>query len=260
MFRRNILKTKISCYIRTKNEEDRIGETVRAALFVADEVVVIDSCSNDNTVIEAERAGAIVFSKEWSGLGFQKRYGEEACQNNWVLDLDADEVISSNLANNINKIFSSRLSNENVFEIQLKTVDPSGKVWSHQSSGWRKKIYNKTCHRMPKSLEWDQLQNVKSNISRIDGTLLHYSFRNLEDLVTKFNSSSSRRATLSNLKPKYILLLRMILGLPFYFLKFYLLRRNFIAGFYGFSTALVSAISRWLTDVKMYERYIDIKK
>lgn len=250
------MKKKISCYIRTKNEEDRIARTVRSAFKIADEVIVVDSKSSDSTVMEAEKAGARVLIQDWAGLGHQKRIGEDACNNDWVLDLDADEVVTEQLAQSIKNVFKGEVDSNCVFEIQLKTVDPSGRVWAHERSGWRKKIYNRTVYRMPASLEWDQLQNVLGCVRRIKGDLLHYSFRNLEGLVAKFNSSSSRRAFLGTLKSKKTLLLRITFGLPFYFIKYYFLRKMFLGGFYGFSAAIVSSFSRWLTDVKMYERYM----
>ena len=252
-------KEKISCYIRTKNEEDRIARTIKAAFMVADEVVVIDSKSVDNTVLEAEKAGGRVLSQEWAGLGYQKRIAEEACVYDWLLDLDADEVITEELAQSIKFFFKEHVDPRHVFEIQLKTVDPSGRIWSHERSGWSRNIYNRTVFRMPASSEWDQLQDAIVHTQNLKGDLLHYSFRNLEGLVGKFNSSSSRRASLGNLKSKKILIVRIFFGLPFYFFKYYFLRKMFLAGFYGFSAAIISSLSRWLSDVKMYERHL-IKK
>ena len=70
-----------------------IGDVVRAARAVAAEVIVVDSGSTDDTIAQAEAAGARVLRQEWLGNGKQKRIGEDACRHDWVLDLDADEII-----------------------------------------------------------------------------------------------------------------------------------------------------------------------
>lgn len=66
-----------------------IADVVRAALQVADEVVVVDSGSADDTAALAQAAGARVIRCEWRGNGRQKRIAEDACRHDWLLDLDA---------------------------------------------------------------------------------------------------------------------------------------------------------------------------
>ena len=119
----------ISCYIRTLNEVARIGATVRAALHVAREVVVIDSGSNDGTVAVAEAEGARVIDQTWLGGGFQKRVGEDTCRHDWLLDLDADELLSEELGREIRDIFAEGEPDADVYRLALVTVDPAGRVW-----------------------------------------------------------------------------------------------------------------------------------
>src|SRR5262245_37477804 len=97
----------VSCYIRTFNEERKIGEVVAAVRAVVDEVIVVDSGSTDATVAIAQAAGAWVIHQEWLGNGRQKRFAEEQCRNDFLLDLDADEVVSLALAEEIRALFGA---------------------------------------------------------------------------------------------------------------------------------------------------------
>jgi len=86
----------ISGCIITYNEADRIGECV-AALNICDEVLVVDSYSRDGTQDRARAAGARVVEQQWLGHVAQKEFAIRAARNEWVLCLDADERLSSEL-------------------------------------------------------------------------------------------------------------------------------------------------------------------
>ena len=88
---------KISAYIVTLNEEKRLEKTLQALKEVADEIFVIDSGSTDNTQKIAEDNGAKFLFHEWKNISAQKHYGQELCHNDWVMSLDADEVLSPEL-------------------------------------------------------------------------------------------------------------------------------------------------------------------
>ncbi|MCP5145360.1 MAG: glycosyltransferase family 2 protein [Gammaproteobacteria bacterium] len=91
----------ISVFVIALNEADRIGRTLASVADWADEVIVIDSGSTDGTCDIARAAGARVISHDWPGYGQQKIFGEQQCRNRWLLNLDADEVVSPALADSI---------------------------------------------------------------------------------------------------------------------------------------------------------------
>src|SRR5437762_10191690 len=115
----------VSCYIRTLNEERLLGQVVAAAREVVDEVVIVDSGSKDATVAIAQAAGARVIHQEWLGNGRQKRFAEDQCRNDFVLDLDADEVVSPALAAEIRALFAAGPPPLPIYELRLVTVPPS---------------------------------------------------------------------------------------------------------------------------------------
>ena len=94
----------ISCYIRTLNEERMIGDVVTSAKKICSEVVIIDSLSIDKTKSISLSLGARVFEQPWLGNGFQKRVGEDQVKNDWVLDIDADEIVTNEMADEIESV------------------------------------------------------------------------------------------------------------------------------------------------------------
>ena len=70
-------KIPLSVFIITKNEADRIATSIKSVINIAEEIIVIDSGSTDNTCKIAEELGAKVFFNQWSGFGEQKVFGEK---------------------------------------------------------------------------------------------------------------------------------------------------------------------------------------
>lgn len=245
----------VSCYIRTCNEARTITRVVEAALQVVSEVIVIDSGSTDETVTLARAAGARVVTQSWLGNGMQKRAAEEYCQHDWLLDLDADEVVSLELADELRQLFASGLTAETVYQLPLTTVDPGGRIWHDCGVYLRAKLYNKTVIRMPAHLAWDQLQLTDEiAVVNLKSPLLHYAFFDVSHLIRKQDSAMTRRITGMGRKSRFSLLLRIYFALPFYFLKYFLLRSHWKVGAYGMAFSLICAFSRWGRDMKLYER------
>lgn len=250
----------ISCYIRTKNEASRIEATVCAAMKLCDEVIVIDSESTDDTREIANTAGAKVILQPWLGEGFQKRIAEDAAKNDWVLDVDADEVISEELAKAITELFKLGADPCVIYAIKVATVDPTGCLWKYGAADYRDKLYHKKHFRCPASEVWSNLEVPKgAKIIKLGGHLEHYSFPNISFLMSKLNRASTMRAEEKKLKPYPIIVLRILFLFPFYLARNLFRRGMWRYGIYSWAVASVVAFSRWLTDVKMLERHLNIK-
>lgn len=249
----------LSCYIRTLNEAKRIGPVVKKALALGAEVIVVDSCSTDGTQDIARAAGAKVIEKKWEGNGFQKRHGEDAATYGWVLDLDADEIITPQLQDEIRALFANGEPEPGIFSIRLVTVPPvpKGAVWKRSCVDRYDKLYHKSIVRAPAHAAYDHFkipENIKPRKLKHD--LLHYSFRDIEQQMAKMNRVSTVRANETKLKPKGMLAFRILFAFPIYFSKKYLKQGLWRQGIYGFSCAVVIASNRWLKDVKMYELHL----
>jgi len=247
----------ISCYIRTKNEERMIGEVIRAAQQVVSEVVLIDSGSTDKTIEIAEGLGARVVRSPWLGGGKQKRIGEDACVHDWLLDLDADEVVTPELAEEIRAVFAKGEPPAPIYEMMMATSPPVGEVWLTYNLVDRRKLYDRRVVRQPDHPNWDQFKTPPGvRVERLSAPLLHYSFRDLAQLEDKFNRNSTGRARDTKLKPFWLAALRMLLARPIYFLNHYLRRGLWRAGCYGVAVASIAAHGRWLKDAKMVEIHL----
>lgn len=232
-----------------------IGDVVRAALLIADEVIVVDSGSTDDTVALAEKAGARVVRQEWLGNGRQKRVGEDACRHDWLLDLDADEIVTPALAAEIRALFASGEPSAPIWRTPLAMAPAVGAPWLEFGLSERHKLYDRRVVRAPDHAAWDQFElppGVK--VGKLKSPIVHHAFTGAEHLMEKLNRNSSVRARELPLKPAPVLALRIVFGLPLYFAKRYVLDGFFRGGVQGVSFALMSGFGRWLRDVKMYER------
>ena len=248
-------KPPLSAYIRTKNEARMIGDVVRAALAVADEVVVVDSGSTDETVALAKAAGARVIAHEWLGNGKQKRIAEDACRHDWLLDLDADEIVSAELAREIKALFKAGAPSCKAYRTPVALAPPVGAPWRGFGGVIRHKLYDRRAVRAPDHAAWDQF-DIPAGMAtgRLKAAIIHHAFTGADHLMEKLNRNSSVRAREVALKPMPLLVLRIFFGLPVYVFKRYILDGLFRGGVYGFAFSMMSGYGRWMRDVKMFER------
>src|SRR3954471_17512650 len=87
------MEKKISVVIVCKNEEHIIGKTLQSVQPIAGEVLVYDTGSTDKTIAIAEHAGARVICGPWQGYGKTKQIAISLAQNEWILNIDSDEVL-----------------------------------------------------------------------------------------------------------------------------------------------------------------------
>lgn len=245
----------LSAYIRTLNEARMIADVVRAALQIADEVVVVDSGSTDGTQELARNEGARVIDQAWLGNGHQKRAAEDACKHDWLLDLDADEIVSEALAAEIRGLFAGGEPSFKIYRTMLALVPPVGAPWRDFGLQSRHKLYDRRAVRAPAHMAWDQFEIPAGvAVGRLKEPILHHAFTGAAQFMGKLNRNSTVRAEALPLKPKPYLVLRILFGMPFYIAKKYILQQYFRGGVYGFALAIMSGYGRWLRDVKMWER------
>ena len=249
-------KTKISVFIITKNEADRIANVIIAAQKVADEILVIDSGSSDATIEIAKSLGAKTFYNKWQGYGQQKVFGENLCQNKWILNIDADEEISTNLAKEIGDIFANNKQDQFV-GYKIKIVNKFFKEKKPKKLAYyynQLRLYNKDCCGFKDSSIHDSViikNGDLTQIKQLKNIIAHQSFRSFEHWIAKINSYSSMQAQDSMAKGKKVSILKILLTPSFAFFKAYFIRRYFIYGFDGIIYSYIFSFGRMMRLVKI---------
>lgn len=253
----------ISVFIITKNEADRIAQVINAAKKIANEILVIDSGSSDETCKIAAGAGAKVLFNKWQGYGQQKKFGESKCINKWILNIDADEEISPELEAEIKEIFSQRIS-KNVAGFRVKIVnkfrfETQPQKWAYYYNQLR--LYNKDLAGFKNSSVHDsvEVRSAKCEILQLKNIIFHQSFRSYSHWIEKLNSYSQMQAQDSFVKGKNPSLLKVFFTPLFTFFKAYFVRRYFIYGFNGIIYSSLFAFSRFAKAIKTRELFREKK-
>jgi glycosyltransferase involved in cell wall biosynthesis len=244
----------ISCFIIARDEADRIARTIASVSEWVDEVVVIDSGSKDQTVAIAEAAGARVIYNAWPGFGQQKRFGEDQCRNDWLLNLDADEVVTPLLRIAIGNLFQDGTPPLPIYGTPVRIVYPgwtAPRLWA--SDHYCLRLYDRRKARFKDSTLHDSVDPEGQDYGALPGGLDHYSVRSLDDLIRKCDERATYNAT--HAKPKSALELnaRLITELPWNFFKYYVVRTHVTGGMTGFQFAAITAFYRWVRIVRMKE-------
>lgn len=244
---------RLSVFIITRDEGDRIERCIRSIKDIADEVVVVDSGSTDDTVAKAEALGAKVFFRAWDGFGPQKRFAEEKLTHDWVLNLDADEEATEALRKEIVALLSTEPPLA-AYRLRLVTVYPGRdrpRLWADDHNAVR--LYDKRKIRYRDSLVHDRPETGDHAVGQLKAPALHFSARSLAHMRAKYESYTDLQA-LEIKKPRWQLVARLPFEYPFSFFRSYVTRRNFTGGFDGLKVAHIFAAMRTRRLVKMLRR------
>ncbi|AGH80465.1 glycosyl transferase family protein [Psychromonas sp. CNPT3] len=233
------MPNKISAIIITKNEQDNLPSCLDSLHWV-DEIIIVDSGSQDKTQEIALSYNAKFYSHpDWQGFGKQKQLAQHYASNKWIIAIDADEVVSSELQASIQHAITDAPHNT-IFKIIRKTW-VFGRFLEH--SGWVNKIvrvYPKNIANYNDALVHEKVVSNKNvDVKILDGDLLHYSYGNITDYLVKSASYSKAWADSKQQEGKKGSLCQAISHALSCFFKMYLLRRGFLDGKQGFIIAIL---------------------
>jgi glycosyltransferase involved in cell wall biosynthesis len=229
---------RLSVVIITYNEEENISRCIESVKKVADEIIVLDSFSTDQTVSLARDLGAIVHQEKFRGYIGQKNLALQLASNDYILSLDADEALDTKLADSILR------AKENFFSRAYRMnrcTNYCGKFIRHGLWYPDRKIrlFDRRCARWGGMNPHDKIELTHDYpVTHLEGDLLHYSFPAQEDLVWQNNRLSTIAAASLYAAGRRSSLFKMLVRPAWAFLNGYFFRLGFLDGADGFAIAI----------------------
>ena len=237
---------KISAIIITYNEEDNIETCISSLKEISDEILVIDSKSKDRTRYLAQKLGATVVETEWRGYSDTKNFGNSIAKNDWILSIDADEVVSKELATNIQQL---KFSVGHVYALDRLT-NFCGKWIRHSGwyPEWKVRLFNKKTSQWEGEFVHESLHHsTVVQVKKLEGKLLHYSYKTLDDHLERIERYASLSAYEMQSKGKKSSFLKLWISPAFRFFKTYFIKLGFLDGKAGW---IISKRNAWLVHLK----------
>ncbi len=246
-------KVLLSVAIIAKNEEDRLPKTLEAIRDIADEIIVIvDSSTTDNTSKVAKNFGAKVYIENWKGYGKQKQSTLEKTKGEWILFLDADEVLTEKLKKEILEVLKKPSADG--YYLKRKTIylgKPLKFIWNND---WVLRLVKRSSN--PRWIgnihEKLVINGITKKIQK--GYILHYTYRNLKEHFEKSLKYAYLSAEDYAKKGKRASMFKIFFS-PFWaFFKIYFLKLGILEGFRGFLIAISYAFNAFMKYVFLWEK------
>jgi glycosyltransferase involved in cell wall biosynthesis len=247
---------KLSAVIITFNEEANIESCLKSLLEIADEIIVVDSFSEDKTQDICLKLGVRFYQKEWRGFSNAKNYGNSLANADYIISLDADEVVSDklkqsilNVKNELQGAYSfNRLTNYVGKWVRHCGWYPDAKVriFPKNKAKWKGNYVHEI-------LELDE--NVPS--TQLKGDLLHYSYHSVAQHYMRIEKYSNLHAQQMFDDGKQSSPLKLLFAPAFKFFKDYVLKLGFLDGKTGFVICRISAKAVYLKYKKLRKLHIN---
>ena len=231
---------KISATIITFNEERNIARAIES-LRCCDEILVLDSGSNDRTVEIASKLGARVVEASWHGYAAQKNIVAELAAYDWILALDADESLSEALEAELWQIKKTGPEFDGYTAPRLAQY--LGRWILH--SGWypdrKVRFFDRRRARWAGSTVHESVE-VDGRVGHLKSNLLHFTCSSLSEHLRSLDNYTTLAAQEMAARGKRVSLIRLLLDPPWTFLRTYLLRLGFLDGMEGLAIAYMAAV------------------
>lgn len=241
---------KLSVIIIVKNESLHIARCLESVAW-ADEIIVLDSGSTDNTIEICEQYTKSVYSTDWQGFGVQKQRALDKATGDWVLSIDADEQVTAALKLEVQQAIKK--SQYDGFDIP-RLSSYCGRIIKH--AGWWPdyvlRLFKRESGRFSTDLVHERVI-VEGEIQKLKSPLLHEAFVNSEEVLAKVNNYSSLGAKKLYESGKSSSLKKAIFKGIWMFIRTYFLKAAFLDGKQGLMLAISSAEVTYYKYVKLME-------
>ena len=245
-------RAPLSAVLITRNAAHQLADCLESVAF-CDEIIVVDSSSDDGTAEIAAQHGARVIQSEWRGFGPQKQFAVEQASHDGVLCIDADERVSERLRESI--------------RTALGTVSPAplftawrfarcnkfmGRYLKHGEGypDWSLRLFDRRAARWSDDAVHEKVI-AGGEIGTLDGDLLHESAESLETYLAKQNRYTTLAAQEALAEGRRANVAQLLFSPALRFIKFYLLRRGFLDGLPGLVHILIGCQNSFFKYAKM---------
>lgn len=190
------MRPGLSVIVCTLNEAARIERMIQHVGF-ADEILVLDCGSTDGTVERARELGARVEHQDWLGFSRQKNRAAELATHDWVLSLDADEIVDDELGAAIVSALSGNPDPHDAFLVDrrgdfLGAVLPNPQRKANRAANVR--LYHRAHSRWDEDMEIHEMVRVSGTVRPLPGKLLHWNDLTIDQFVSMFNRYATTEA------------------------------------------------------------------
>ncbi len=244
---------KLSVVIITFNEEQNILKCLNSVRDIADEVVVIDSGSTDNTIHICEEQGCSVFYRAFDLHANQKQYAVNHAKYDWIFSIDADETISDELKSEIKSLFrEDKFPETDVHPVNSGYIIPirlyylghrmkmSGRTKTIRLFDRRKGVFIQ--------VPVHEYVKVEDSLESLKGEIIHYSYHDIAHHIQKINTYTSYAAEGNRKANKSFSKFWVFFKFPVTFFIHYFIRGGILDGYPGFMWAFFAA---FYTSVKI---------
>ncbi len=244
----------LSAVVITHNEEQNIARCIKSVAW-AEEVLVVDSGSTDKTRETASGLGARVVEHPWKGYGQQKNFANSQAKHGWILSVDADEEVSSELRGEIEAFLAA---GGRINGVQYKGASLPRKTWFLGRwilhGGWYPNRLVRLAHR--ESSRWTEPAvheswEVDGPVWQLKNDLLHYTFRSVQDQVTTNVRFSKLGAEVARARGECGSLAKIFLKPVGKFLETYMWKGGFLDGLPGLVISINAAHSIFMKYVEL---------
>jgi glycosyltransferase involved in cell wall biosynthesis len=256
------MKPSLSVVVITHNEESNILrclKSVRARKFSAlklQEILVVDSQSTDDTVRQARRLGARVVVRPWPGYAAQKNWALDRVRGDWVLSLDADEEMTIELWDEIERTLPSTAEQTKGYRIQRRAFFLGR--WMRHCGWWpdaQLRLFRRGTGRFTNHLVHEGLE-VVGQVSDLTAPMNHHSYATIGQYLEKMDRYSALSAASAPERKKRLWHFYLVMDPFTTFLRMYVAKMGFLDGWHGFVLCGLSSLHSFVKYARLWEREV----
>ena len=243
---------KLTVTVITKNEAQNIGPALESVSW-ADEIIVVDSNSTDDTIAIAGRYATRIEVRSWSGYSEQKNFAASLASHDWILSLDADERVPPALAREIRDLLN-RGPQRKGYRVSRVTYYLGRWV---QSTDWypdyQLRLYDRRCGSWNLRRVHESFELVSDRPGRLQNHLEHYAYRDVSDHISSIDHYTTLAAEQWMMEGRRTNVLEIAIHPPVAFLRNYILRFGIRDGAAGFLVSVLNSYYVFMKLVKLWE-------